>query len=164
MRLAQVEVVESMSEIAAMADVSQSKVSKWSKQDEFPKPTASGKYIKSEVLDFIETAISKEHESACSGSARDEKLRLECKRIKVTTQIERVKLASEELKLAEQRKELMPVAEHKQKMVAAAQLYVTSIEQGIENASTQMRSAEMRAVLEKVFNAVRDRVANSLEV
>ena len=94
---------------------------------------------------------------------RDRKTWLECERLGKAIAIDDIRLSSEELKLAEQRKELMPVAEHKQKMVAAAQLYVTSIEQGIENASTQMRSAEMRAVLEKVFNAVRKRVARSIE-
>ena len=96
-------------------------------------------------------------------SLKDKKTEKEIERLAVNIKIDNERLKQVELETKRQKGELMPVAEHKQKMIAAAQLYVTSIEQGIENASTQMRSAEMRAVLEKVFNAVRKRVARSIE-
>ena len=114
--------------------------------------------FKENYLDFQER-----RDGIKAHSPREKKLNLECERLEVNIKIDNERLKQVELETKRQKGELMPVAEHKQKMVAAAQLYVTSIEQGIQNASTQMRSAEMRAVLEKVFNAVRKRVARSIE-
>ena len=154
--------VKSIEEIAALLGVTERTIHNL-KHDglSLPVKTAKGYSVAKIKSAFKKYQQAKEDKPA--ETLKDRKLAKEIERITVNIEIDNERLQQAHIETQRQQGELMPVAEHKQKMIAAAKLYVTSIEQGIENASTQMRSAEMRAVLEKVFNAVRKRVANTIE-
>lgn len=92
-------------------------------------------------------------------SPKERKTQLECDRLMVNIKIDDERLKQAEIETLARKGEVMPVSDFRRALDEVRGILLGGIDQLIETASTKLRSAKVRAVLESEARGLRERLS-----
>ena len=96
------------------------------------------------------------------GTARDEKVRLECERLKVNIDIDNERLKQAEIETRRQQSQVVTIEDHRATLDIIREMYLTGLDQIVESVSTKARSAKIRDMLQTAVDSLRRRLSERL--
>lgn len=98
-----------------------------------------------------------------SASGREEKLSLECEKLRVNIDIDKETRTQRTLETKRILGEMIPMSDHRQTMDDIRTLYLDGLNQIVENVATKLRSVKARDVLQAAVDGLRNRIAKSAD-
>jgi hypothetical protein len=123
------------------------------------KKTAAGYDVAAIKADYMKWRAAVASLPAGASDLKTEKLRLECERLGVGLKIDTEKCSQAELETLRQRGQVIPMSDHRQIMDDIRAMYLSGLDQIIENVSTKARSVQVRDLLQTAVDNLRNRIA-----
>jgi hypothetical protein len=144
--------------IADLYGVARSTVYAWERAGLLGKAGKKG-YHRGTVCHNVDRFLSNKDAGATGKGDQAEKTRLECARLKVVIRREMAVTEQAELDLQRQKNLVVSMEVHRQAMDEIRAMYLSGLDQIVENVSTKSRSVQVRDLLRAAVNGLRSRIA-----